>query len=188
MGSMMSPTLAVDGDGLALAAGVAGGTRLRGALVQALSGTLDEGSPPQDAIHRPRLPRRPVSPREPGPRTRWRRRRRGRIRGDDPGRRLADRSARGDRRRRGCRTRGARLRAGRVPVPRGSGRTSRSTRRPHTRVARPGDLVTYRISGHQPRPRAGPRAAGVRPGAARPALRPIERRVCGAQRAADGAS
>ena len=55
MGSMMSPTLAVDGDGLALAAGAAGGTRLRSALVQVLSGTLDEGLPPQDAIDRPRL-------------------------------------------------------------------------------------------------------------------------------------
>jgi gamma-glutamyltranspeptidase/glutathione hydrolase len=55
MGSMMSPTLALDGDGLAFAGGAAGGTRLRSALVQVLAGTLDEGLDPQAAIERPRL-------------------------------------------------------------------------------------------------------------------------------------
>jgi gamma-glutamyltranspeptidase/glutathione hydrolase len=55
MGSMMLPTLALDDDGLALAAGAAGGTRLRSALVQVLAGTLDEGLTPQEAIDRPRL-------------------------------------------------------------------------------------------------------------------------------------
>jgi gamma-glutamyltranspeptidase/glutathione hydrolase len=51
----MSPTVALDGDGLAFAGGAAGGTRLRSALVQVLGGTLDEGLPPQEAIDRPRL-------------------------------------------------------------------------------------------------------------------------------------
>jgi gamma-glutamyltranspeptidase/glutathione hydrolase len=55
MGSMMSPTLALDGDGLAFAGGAAGGTRLRSALVQVLAGTLDEGLGPPDAVDRPRL-------------------------------------------------------------------------------------------------------------------------------------
>jgi gamma-glutamyltranspeptidase/glutathione hydrolase len=67
MGSMMLPTLALDGDGLALAAGAAGGTRLRSALVQVLSGTLDEGLAPQEAIDRPRLhPAAGVAHVEPG--------------------------------------------------------------------------------------------------------------------------
>jgi len=55
MESMMSPTLVLDDDGLAIAAGSAGGTRLRPALVQVLSGILDEGLEPQDAVDRPRL-------------------------------------------------------------------------------------------------------------------------------------
>jgi gamma-glutamyltranspeptidase/glutathione hydrolase len=55
MESMMSPTLVLDGEGLAVAAGSAGGTRLRPALVQVLSGILDEGLSPQDAVDRPRL-------------------------------------------------------------------------------------------------------------------------------------
>jgi gamma-glutamyltranspeptidase/glutathione hydrolase len=55
MESMMSPTLVLDDDGLAVAAGSAGGTRLRPALVQVLSGILDEGLAPQQAIDRPRL-------------------------------------------------------------------------------------------------------------------------------------
>jgi gamma-glutamyltranspeptidase / glutathione hydrolase len=55
MESMMSPTLVLDGDGLAIAAGSAGGTRLRPALVQVLSGILDEGLASQDAVDRPRL-------------------------------------------------------------------------------------------------------------------------------------
>lgn len=55
MGSMMAPSLAVDGDGVALAAGAAGGTRLRGALLQVVAGILDEGLEPQAAVMRPRL-------------------------------------------------------------------------------------------------------------------------------------
>jgi gamma-glutamyltranspeptidase/glutathione hydrolase len=55
MESMMSPTVALDGDGLVLAAGAAGGTRLRPALAQVLSGILDEELQPQEAVDRPRL-------------------------------------------------------------------------------------------------------------------------------------
>ena len=55
MESMMSPTLVLDDEGLAIAAGSAGGTRLRPALVQVLSGILDEGLDPQQAVDRPRL-------------------------------------------------------------------------------------------------------------------------------------
>jgi gamma-glutamyltranspeptidase / glutathione hydrolase len=55
MESMMSPLLALDADGLALAAGAAGGTRLRSALVQVVAGILDEGLAPEDAVARPRL-------------------------------------------------------------------------------------------------------------------------------------
>jgi gamma-glutamyltranspeptidase / glutathione hydrolase len=55
MESMMSPTLVLDGGGVAIAAGSAGGTRLRPALVQVLSGVLDEGLEPQAAVDRPRL-------------------------------------------------------------------------------------------------------------------------------------
>jgi gamma-glutamyltranspeptidase / glutathione hydrolase len=55
MESMMSPAVALDGDGLVLVAGAAGGTRLRPALAQVLSGILDEELPPQEAVDRPRL-------------------------------------------------------------------------------------------------------------------------------------
>ena len=55
MESMMSPTLVLDDECLAIAAGSAGGTRLRPALVQVLSGILDEGLDPQEAVDRPRL-------------------------------------------------------------------------------------------------------------------------------------
>jgi len=55
VGSMMSPAVAIDGDGLRLAGGAAGGTRLRSALVQVLAGILDEGVAPVDAVARPRL-------------------------------------------------------------------------------------------------------------------------------------
>ncbi|HEX6702210.1 MAG TPA: gamma-glutamyltransferase [Gaiellaceae bacterium] len=55
MASMMAPTLVLDADGLELAAGAAGGTRLRSALLQSIAGVLDEGLPPQDAVARPRL-------------------------------------------------------------------------------------------------------------------------------------
>src|SRR5207237_1057193 len=43
MESMMTPTLAFDRDGLSLAAGAAGGTRLRTALLGVIAGILDEG-------------------------------------------------------------------------------------------------------------------------------------------------
>jgi len=55
MASMMVPTLALDDEGLAFAAGAAGGTRLRGALVQVATGILDEGLDPKEAVARPRL-------------------------------------------------------------------------------------------------------------------------------------
>ena len=55
MASMMAPTLAFDADGLALALGAAGGTRLRSALVQVVCGVLDEGLSARDAVERPRL-------------------------------------------------------------------------------------------------------------------------------------
>ena len=55
MESMMAPTVALDGEGTVLAAGAAGGTRLRPALVQVLSGILDEGLTPQAAVDRPRM-------------------------------------------------------------------------------------------------------------------------------------
>jgi gamma-glutamyltranspeptidase / glutathione hydrolase len=55
MASMMSPTIGYDADGLAVAIGAAGGTRLRSALVQVLAGLLDEGLSPGDAVDRPRL-------------------------------------------------------------------------------------------------------------------------------------
>jgi gamma-glutamyltranspeptidase/glutathione hydrolase len=55
MGSMMAPSVALDSDGLVLAAGAAGGTRLRSALLQVVAGTLDEGLDPQAAVARPRL-------------------------------------------------------------------------------------------------------------------------------------
>jgi gamma-glutamyltranspeptidase / glutathione hydrolase len=53
--SMMSPVLALDDAGPCFAAGAAGGTRLRSALVQVLAGVLDEGLAPEDAVGRPRL-------------------------------------------------------------------------------------------------------------------------------------
>ncbi len=55
MESMMSPTLVLDRNGLEIAAGAAGGTRLRPALAQVLSGILDEGLELQAAVDRPRL-------------------------------------------------------------------------------------------------------------------------------------
>src|SRR5207248_1000147 len=67
MGSMMAPSLAIDGDGLALAAGAAGGTRLLSALIQVVAGILDEGLEPQEAVSRPRLhPARGLVHLEPG--------------------------------------------------------------------------------------------------------------------------
>jgi gamma-glutamyltranspeptidase / glutathione hydrolase len=55
MASMMAPTLAFDGDGLALGVGAAGGTRLRSALVQVIAGILDDDLSARDAVERPRL-------------------------------------------------------------------------------------------------------------------------------------
>jgi gamma-glutamyltranspeptidase / glutathione hydrolase len=55
MASMMSPLLALDEAGPALAGGAAGGTRLRSALVQVVAGILDEGLAPDEAVSRPRL-------------------------------------------------------------------------------------------------------------------------------------
>ena len=57
MQSMMAPSLALDGDGLALAIGSAGGTRLRTALVGVAAGILDEGLEPIAAVGRPRFHR-----------------------------------------------------------------------------------------------------------------------------------
>jgi gamma-glutamyltranspeptidase / glutathione hydrolase len=58
--SMMAPTIALRDGRVALAAGAAGGTRLRSALLQVVAGVLDEGIGLQDAIDRPRL--HPVGP------------------------------------------------------------------------------------------------------------------------------
>jgi gamma-glutamyltranspeptidase/glutathione hydrolase len=65
--SMMAPTLVLDDSGLALAAGSAGGSRLRTALQKAALGALDEELPPQAAIDRPRVhPAGAVVNAEPG--------------------------------------------------------------------------------------------------------------------------
>jgi gamma-glutamyltranspeptidase/glutathione hydrolase len=67
MQSMMAPTLAFDEDGLELAIGAAGGTRLRTALVGVLGAILHEGLSPQEAIDRPRFhPAEDVLNTEPG--------------------------------------------------------------------------------------------------------------------------
>ena len=55
MQSMMAPTLAFYGGEAVLAAGAAGGTRLRSALLEVLAGILDEELEPQDAVDRPRV-------------------------------------------------------------------------------------------------------------------------------------
>jgi gamma-glutamyltranspeptidase/glutathione hydrolase len=55
MQSMMAPSVAVDGEGLVMAIGAAGGTRLRGALCTVTAGVLDEGLAPQEAVDRPRV-------------------------------------------------------------------------------------------------------------------------------------
>ncbi len=56
MASMMAPMVALASDGEPeLAAGAAGGTRLRSALVQVLAGVLDEGLDATEAVARPRL-------------------------------------------------------------------------------------------------------------------------------------
>ena len=55
MASMMAPTFAAEEERLVAAAGAAGGTRLRSALVQVLASILDEGVPAEQAVERPRL-------------------------------------------------------------------------------------------------------------------------------------
>ena len=55
MESMMSPTVCLDDAGLVAAAGAAGGTRLRPALVQVLVGVLVDRATAQEAVDRPRL-------------------------------------------------------------------------------------------------------------------------------------
>ena len=55
MASMMAPSLALDGDGPVLAAGAAGGTRLRTALATVVAGVLDEGLDPSAAVAQPRV-------------------------------------------------------------------------------------------------------------------------------------
>jgi gamma-glutamyltranspeptidase/glutathione hydrolase len=57
MESMMAPSLALAADGLVLAIGSAGGTRLRTALVTVGAAILDEGAEPQVAVDRPRVHR-----------------------------------------------------------------------------------------------------------------------------------
>jgi gamma-glutamyltranspeptidase/glutathione hydrolase len=67
MQSMMSPTLVLDGDGLELAIGAAGGTRLRTALLTVLAGIVDDALGPQAAVERPRIhPAGDVVNAEPG--------------------------------------------------------------------------------------------------------------------------
>jgi gamma-glutamyltranspeptidase / glutathione hydrolase len=55
MQSMMAPTIGVDRDGLSLAAGAAGGTRLKTALLGVVAGILDERLTPEVAVARPRF-------------------------------------------------------------------------------------------------------------------------------------
>lgn len=55
MASMMAPTLVHDPDGILVAAGAAGGTRLRTALLTVLAGVLDEGASAEAAVSRPRF-------------------------------------------------------------------------------------------------------------------------------------
>jgi gamma-glutamyltranspeptidase/glutathione hydrolase len=67
MESMMAPTLVLDGDGLELALGAAGGTRLRTGLLTVLAGIVDEQLAPQAAVDRPRVhPAGDVVNAEPG--------------------------------------------------------------------------------------------------------------------------
>src|SRR5438128_1774334 len=55
MASMMAPTLVHDADGIAVAAGAAGGTRLRTALLTVLAGVVDESASADEAVSRPRF-------------------------------------------------------------------------------------------------------------------------------------
>jgi gamma-glutamyltranspeptidase / glutathione hydrolase len=54
MESLMAPSLAIDREGLALAIGAAGGTRLRTALVGVAAAILDDGVDPVAAVEHPR--------------------------------------------------------------------------------------------------------------------------------------
>ena len=68
MESMIAPTLMCDADEIVLAAGAAGGTRLRTALLTVLAGVLDEGLGPAEAVARPRFhPVGQLANAEPGP-------------------------------------------------------------------------------------------------------------------------
>lgn len=72
MASMMAPTLVFADDGLELAIGSAGGTRLRTALVGVLGAVLHEAMEPQAAIDRPRFhPAGHVLNAEPGVDEQW---------------------------------------------------------------------------------------------------------------------
>jgi gamma-glutamyltranspeptidase/glutathione hydrolase len=53
--SRMAPTLAFDREGLSLAIGSAGATRLRSALSTVIAGVLDEELDPEEAVARPRV-------------------------------------------------------------------------------------------------------------------------------------
>ncbi len=65
--SRMAPSLVFDGQGLVLAIGAAGATRLRTALATVLAGILDEGLDPEDAVARARVhPTPEVVDAEPG--------------------------------------------------------------------------------------------------------------------------
>jgi gamma-glutamyltranspeptidase/glutathione hydrolase len=55
MESMMAPSIALAGHDVVLAAGAAGGTRLRSALLQVVAGILDEGLDAETAVARSRL-------------------------------------------------------------------------------------------------------------------------------------
>ena len=57
MGSMMAPSIAIDGDGFVLGIGSAGAARLRTAIIGVTAGILDEGLEPQAAVNRPRFHR-----------------------------------------------------------------------------------------------------------------------------------
>jgi gamma-glutamyltranspeptidase/glutathione hydrolase len=57
MGSMMAPSIALDGEGFVLGIGSAGAARLRTAIVGVTAGILDEGSEPEAAVDRPRFHR-----------------------------------------------------------------------------------------------------------------------------------
>lgn len=55
MSSMMAPTILTDGDGLTLVLGSGGAARLRDAIFQLLSNTLDWSLPAEEAVNRPRV-------------------------------------------------------------------------------------------------------------------------------------